>query len=60
MMVAIASFLNRDETLIPFFDVPTHQKSKVWVFEDDATPTMVKRQRKKKNNSCCYFQNVNV
>ncbi|GFX39639.1 uncharacterized protein TNCV_2103831 [Trichonephila clavipes] len=27
------------------FDLPTRQGSKVWVFEDDPTPTMVKRQR---------------
>ncbi|MFX6318898.1 hypothetical protein ABTF97_18765, partial [Acinetobacter baumannii] len=33
-----------DETYILFFDVPTRQESKVWVFEDDPTPTMVKRQ----------------
>ncbi|GFV14022.1 uncharacterized protein TNCV_524991 [Trichonephila clavipes] len=30
---------------MPFFDVSTHQESKVWVFENDYTPTMVKRQR---------------
>ena len=30
---------------IPFFDVPTRQEGKVWVFEDNTTPTMVKRQR---------------
>ncbi|GFV04089.1 hypothetical protein TNCV_917111 [Trichonephila clavipes] len=28
-----------------FFDVPTRQESKVWVFEDDPPPTMVKRQQ---------------
>ena len=29
----------------PFFDVPTCHQSKVWVFEDDPIPTMMKRQR---------------
>ncbi|GFW47661.1 uncharacterized protein TNCV_2828531 [Trichonephila clavipes] len=33
-----------DESYMPFFDVPTYQENKVWVFEDDPTPTMVKRQ----------------
>lgn len=41
----ISKIVTGDETYIPFFDVPTRQESKVWVFEDDPTPTMVKRQR---------------
>ncbi|GFX22554.1 uncharacterized protein TNCV_2784891 [Trichonephila clavipes] len=40
----ISKIVTSDETYIPFFDVPTRQESKVWVFEDDPTPTMVKRQ----------------
>ncbi|PRD26773.1 UNVERIFIED_CONTAM: hypothetical protein NCL1_37184 [Trichonephila clavipes] len=38
-----------DETYIQFFDIPTCQESKVWVFEDDSTPTIVERQRAMKN-----------
>ncbi|GFW01308.1 histone-lysine N-methyltransferase SETMAR [Trichonephila clavipes] len=30
---------------MPFYDVPTRQESKVWVFEDDPMPTTVKSQR---------------
>ncbi|XP_071043147.1 histone-lysine N-methyltransferase SETMAR-like [Parasteatoda tepidariorum] len=41
----ISKIVKVDETNIPFFDVPTRQKSKVWVFEDDLMPTVVKRQR---------------
>ena len=41
----IPKFVIDDETYIPIFDVPTRQESKIWIFEDDTTPTMVKRQR---------------
>ncbi|GFY34594.1 uncharacterized protein TNCV_1372851 [Trichonephila clavipes] len=34
-----------DQTYMPFYDVLTHQESKIWVFEDDPMPTMVKSQR---------------
>ncbi|PRD30667.1 UNVERIFIED_CONTAM: hypothetical protein NCL1_25724 [Trichonephila clavipes] len=34
-----------DETYMPFYDVPTRQESKVWVFEDDPMPTILKSQR---------------
>ncbi|GFX53249.1 uncharacterized protein TNCV_362431 [Trichonephila clavipes] len=34
-----------DETYIPFFDDPTRHERKVWIFEEDPTPTMVNRQR---------------
>ena len=40
----ISKIINDDETCIPFFDVPTHQKSKIWVFEDDPKPIMMKKQ----------------
>ncbi|GFT82228.1 uncharacterized protein TNCV_2272891 [Trichonephila clavipes] len=43
--IIISKIVTGDEMYIPFFDVPTCQESKVWVFEDDPTPTMVKRQR---------------
>ncbi|GFV14464.1 uncharacterized protein TNCV_165911 [Trichonephila clavipes] len=38
-----------DETYVPFYDVTTRKESKVWVFEDDSMPTMVKSQRAMKN-----------
>ncbi|GFT04880.1 uncharacterized protein TNCV_4712541 [Trichonephila clavipes] len=42
----IPKIVTGDETYIPFFfDVPTRQERKIWVFKDDPTPTMVKRQR---------------
>ncbi|GFW76682.1 uncharacterized protein TNCV_4943991 [Trichonephila clavipes] len=44
-----------DETHIPFFDVPTRQESKVCVFEDDSTPTMMKRQRAMKKVMYAVF-----
>ncbi|GFV10444.1 transposable element Tcb2 transposase [Trichonephila clavipes] len=41
----ISMFVTGDETYIPFCDVPTRQGSKIWVFEDYPTLTMVKRQQ---------------
>ncbi|PRD24389.1 UNVERIFIED_CONTAM: hypothetical protein NCL1_43918 [Trichonephila clavipes] len=41
----ISKIVTGDETCIPFSDVSTRQEGKVWIFEDDPTPTMVKRQR---------------
>ncbi|GFU95786.1 hypothetical protein TNCV_4903781 [Trichonephila clavipes] len=32
---------------MPFFDVPTHQESKVWVFEDDSTLAMRRNRGQK-------------
>ncbi|GFU23628.1 uncharacterized protein TNCV_2909881 [Trichonephila clavipes] len=46
-----------DETYMNFFDVPTRQESKVWVFED-TTPTMVKRQRAKK--TAVFFRSMGL
>ncbi|GFT32248.1 uncharacterized protein TNCV_1035111 [Trichonephila clavipes] len=42
---AISKIVTDDETYMPFYDVQTLQKSKVWVFEDDPMPTMMKSQR---------------
>ncbi|PRD33737.1 UNVERIFIED_CONTAM: hypothetical protein NCL1_16747 [Trichonephila clavipes] len=36
----ISKTVTGDETYKPFFDIPTRQESKLWVFEDDPTPTM--------------------
>ncbi|GFW48133.1 uncharacterized protein TNCV_3076731 [Trichonephila clavipes] len=44
-----------DETNIPFFDIPTRQESKIWVFKIDPTPTMVKRQRATKKVMYAVF-----
>ncbi|GFU41406.1 uncharacterized protein TNCV_2171611 [Trichonephila clavipes] len=41
----ICKIVTGDKTYIPFFKVPTRQESKVWIYEDDPMPTMVKRQR---------------
>ena len=51
----IFKIVTGDETYIPFFDVPTRQESKVWIFEDDTTPTMVKRQRALKKVMYAFF-----
>ncbi|XP_035204865.1 uncharacterized protein LOC118179815 [Stegodyphus dumicola] len=51
----ISKILIGDETYILFFDAPTYQESKVWVYEDDPTPTMVKRQHAMKKGIVCYF-----
>lgn len=44
-----------DETYIPFFDVPTRQESRVWIHEDDETPTMIKKQRAMKKVMYAVF-----
>ncbi|GFV91309.1 uncharacterized protein TNCV_898261 [Trichonephila clavipes] len=44
-----------DETYMPFYDVPTRQKSKVWFFEDDPVPTMVKSQQAMKKVMYAVF-----
>ncbi|PRD19614.1 UNVERIFIED_CONTAM: hypothetical protein NCL1_56859 [Trichonephila clavipes] len=41
----VSKIVMDDETYMPFYDVSTRQESKVWVFEDDPMPTMVKSQR---------------
>ena len=51
----ISKIVTGDETYIPFFDVPTRQESKVWVFEDDPTPTILKRQRSMKKGMYAVF-----
>ncbi|GFV04809.1 retrovirus-related Pol polyprotein from transposon 297 [Trichonephila clavipes] len=40
----ISKIITGEETYISFFDIPKRQESKVWVFKDDTTPTMMKRQ----------------
>ncbi|PRD18078.1 UNVERIFIED_CONTAM: hypothetical protein NCL1_62037 [Trichonephila clavipes] len=40
----ISKIVKGVETYIPFFDVPTRQESKIWVFEDDPMPVMAKNQ----------------
>ncbi|GFU24167.1 uncharacterized protein TNCV_2007531 [Trichonephila clavipes] len=44
-----------DETCVSVSDVPKRQQSKVWVFEDDSTPTMLKRQRAVKKVTYSIF-----
>lgn len=44
-----------DETYIPFFDVPTRQESRVWIHEDEETPTMTKKQRAMKKVMYAVF-----
>ncbi|GFW66290.1 uncharacterized protein TNCV_1711891 [Trichonephila clavipes] len=57
----ISKIVTDDERYIPFFDVPTCQESKVWIFEDDALPTKVKRQRAmKKLMHTIFFINTRL
>ena len=51
----ISKIVMGDEMCIPFFHVPTRQESKVWVFEDESTPTIVKRQRSMKKVMYAVF-----
>ncbi|PRD35227.1 UNVERIFIED_CONTAM: hypothetical protein NCL1_12172 [Trichonephila clavipes] len=52
---------NIDETCILFSNVPIRQKSKVCVFEDDSTPTMVKRQQAmKKVMHVVFFRSMGL
>ena len=44
-----------DETYKPFFDVPTRQESRVRSHEDEATPTVVKKQRAMKKVMYAVF-----
>ncbi|GFV62315.1 uncharacterized protein TNCV_2464421 [Trichonephila clavipes] len=40
---------------MPYYDVPTRQESKVWVFDDDPMPKMVKGQRTMKKVMYAVF-----
>ncbi|PRD25489.1 UNVERIFIED_CONTAM: hypothetical protein NCL1_40775 [Trichonephila clavipes] len=51
----ISKIVTGDETYKPLFDVPTRQESKLWVFEDDPTPTMVKSHRAMKKVMYAVF-----
>ncbi|GFW26939.1 uncharacterized protein TNCV_1377791 [Trichonephila clavipes] len=44
-----------DETYMPFYDAPTRQEIKVWVFEDDTMPIMEKSQRAMKKVMYAVF-----
>ncbi|GFU42259.1 oxysterol-binding protein-related protein 11 [Trichonephila clavipes] len=48
-----------NETYILFFDIPTHHESKIWVVEDDSTPTMMKTSHEK-SNVCCFLQKYKI
>ena len=39
----ISKIITGNETYIAFFDIPTGQESKLWVFEDHCKPTVVKK-----------------
>ena len=57
----ISKTVTGDETSIPFFDVLTRQESKTWIFEDDITPTMVKRLRAlKKVMYAVFFRSMEL
>jgi [histone H3]-lysine36 N-dimethyltransferase SETMAR len=41
----VNSIVTGDETLVYYYDVPSRRQSRVWVFEDEAPPVQVRRQR---------------
>lgn len=51
----ISKIVTGDETYIPFYDTPTRQESRVWIHEDDPTPTTVKKQRSMKKVMYAVF-----
>lgn len=51
----VDSIVTGDETWLYYFDLPTKSKSKLWVFEDESTPTMVKQQRSVKKRMIVVF-----
>ena len=51
----ISKIVTGDKTYIPFYDVPTCQESRVWVFDGESAPTTVKRQRTMKKVMYAVF-----
>lgn len=51
----ISKIVTGDETYIPFYDTLTRQESRVWVHEDDPTPTTPKKQRAMKKVMYAVF-----
>ncbi|MEE2373769.1 transposase [Klebsiella pneumoniae] len=51
----ISKIVTGDETYIPFFDIPTRQESRIWIHEDEETPTMMKKQRAMKKVMYAVF-----
>jgi len=51
----ISKIVTGDETYIPFYDTPTRQESRVWIHEDDPTPTTPKKQRSMKKVMYAVF-----
>lgn len=51
----ISKIVTGDETYIPFYDCPTRQESRVWIHEDDPTPTTVKKQKSMKKVMYAVF-----
>lgn len=37
----ISKIVTGDETYVPFYDAPTHQETKLWVFENEDVPTVL-------------------
>ena len=44
-----------DEALIPFHEIPAYPENKLWVFEDNRKPTMVKKLRTMKRGTDIVF-----
>ena len=40
----ISKIITGDEMCMSFFDIPTHEESEVWLFEDNPKPKMVRIQ----------------
>ncbi|CAB3252061.1 unnamed protein product [Arctia plantaginis] len=51
----VNSIITCDETWLYYFDVPTKSQSKVWVFQDEDTPTSVKMSQTVKTRMVAVF-----
>lgn len=54
----VNSIVTGDETWLYYFDVPSKSRSKIWVFEDEPTPTQVKQQKSIKKRMIAVFFGV--
>lgn len=51
----VDSIVTGDETWLYYFDIPSKSQSKLWVFENEPTPTMVKQQKSVKKRMIVVF-----
>lgn len=42
---SLSTIITGDETYVHFYDTPTHREAKIWIYEDDTPPDIVKKER---------------